>query len=129
MRLLVIPRAINALALRHYSRFGHTSVFMQTGLKIRELPMVVKKVNDVFKIDELRTSGSSTAAPIVFVDKEMSNLMEKMNNFLSVSGLFKFLETIPAEKVTPPVAVHALKRIIHLNNNIAWRNKEVSRKR
>ena len=25
---------------------------MQTGLKIRELPMVVKKVNDVLKIEE-----------------------------------------------------------------------------
>ena len=88
--------------------------------------MVVKKVNDVFKIDELRTAGSSNPAPVIFVDKDMSDLMEKMNRFVSVSGLFKFLETIPAERVTPPVAVHALKRIIHLNNNITWRNKEVS---
>ena len=32
------------------SRLGQTSVFVQTGLKIRELPLVVKKVNDVLCI-------------------------------------------------------------------------------
>lgn len=32
------------------SRIGQTSVFLQTGLKIRELPLVVKKVNDVLNI-------------------------------------------------------------------------------
>lgn len=99
------------------SKFSHTSVFMQTGLKIRELPLVVKKVNDVLSLDEPRSPVTSSASvPIVFVDKAMSDLMENMNRFVSVDSLFKFLETIPAEKVTPPVAVHALKRIIHLNN-------------
>ena len=92
---------------------------MQSGLKIRELPLVVKKVNDVLSFDEYsksRMSVGTTAPPIVFVDRAMSELMEEMNRFISVESLFKFLETIPAERVTPPIAVHALKRIIHLNN-------------
>lgn len=100
------------------SKFSHTSVFMQSGLKIRELPLVVKKVNDVLSLDEASKIShvAPPSVPIVFVDKTMSDLMENMNRFVSVDSLFKFLETIPAGKVTPPVAVHALKRIIHLNN-------------
>lgn len=31
------------------SRIGDTSVFVQTGLKIRELPLVVKKVNELYQ--------------------------------------------------------------------------------
>ena len=93
---------------------------MQTGLKIRELPLVVKKVNDVLSFDDdhykNRIAAAATSVPIIFVDKAMSDLMENMNLFVSVDSLFKFLETIPAEEVTPPVAIHALKRIIHLNH-------------
>lgn len=37
------------------SRLGQTSVFVQTGIKIRELPLVVKKVNDVLMISGMDT--------------------------------------------------------------------------
>lgn len=97
---------------------------MQTGLKIRELPMVVQKVNDVLKIDELNTvkNGSLVIPPPSLQDKE---LMEQINGVVSDSGLFKMLEQVPAENVTPVVAVHSLKRIIHLNNNHARRNLDL----
>ena len=81
----------------------------------------MKKVNGVLSFDEFsksRMSAGTTAPPIVFVDRAMSELMEEMNRFISVESLFKFLETIPAERVTPPIAVHALKRIIHLSLEI-----------
>ena len=123
------------------SKFSHTSVFMQTGLKIRELPMVVQKVNDVLKIEELNQIGngskSSTSCDIADTadiavthtvtlpsanDRE---IMEGFNRIVSVSGLFKLLETVPAQKVTPTVAVHCLKRIIHLNNTRRRNNFEI----
>ena len=51
--------------------------------------------------------------------------MEGFNRIVSVSGLFKLLETVPAQKVTPTVAVHCLKRIIHLNNTRRRNNFEI----
>ena len=121
----LIPRSSQArqfwqlCAQRHFSsKFGHTSVFMQTGMKIRELPMVVQKVNNVLKIEELSKPVMVTVLPSA-KDKE---LMEQINRIVSVPSLFKVLELLPAENVTPFVAVHCLKRIIYLNNNQARRN-------
>ena len=114
---------------------------MQTGLKIRELPMVVQKVNDVLKIEELSQigNGSKSSASCDIADTadiavthtvtlpsaNDREIMEGFNRIVSVSGLFKLLETLPAQKVTPTVAVHCLKRIIHLNNTRRRNNFEI----
>jgi hypothetical protein len=121
---------------------------MQTGLKIRELPMVVKKVNDVLKIASFNNNNTSNGAGVIHpaavdpapdqlkddnflltyperMDKETAELIAGLNRTFTVNGLFRLLETIPAEEVTPPVAIHALKRIIHLNNNQARRSLEL----
>ena len=103
---------------------------MQTGLKIRELPMVVQKVNDVLKIEELNQvskSDSSDVSPttnntVTLPSQQDREIMEGFNRIVTVTGLFKVLEAIPAQEVTPTVAVHCLKRIIYLNNNLARRN-------
>lgn len=113
----------------HSSRLGHTSVFVQSGLKIRELPLVVKKVNDVLQI------GSSQAQPLHNNDKrqmppscdhldaESCEIMAGFDRCCTVNGILRLLETIPAEEVTPPVAIHVLKRIINLEeNNLLRRN-------
>jgi len=120
------------------SKFSHTSVFMQTGLKIRELPMVVQKVNDVLKIKELNQIGNGSKLSescdvadiavthtVTLPSANDREIMEGFNRIVSVSGLFKLLETLPAQKVTPTVAVHCLKRIIHLNNTRRRNNFEI----
>ena len=114
------------------SRIGQTSVFVQTGLKIRELPLVVKKVNDVLNIsgmdkfkdviDVSNSSPSSHFSGPVVLDDESKEIVAGFNRVITVSGIFRLLETIPAEEVTPPVAIHALKRIIDLENNLNLRN-------
>lgn len=121
---------------------GQTEVFMQSGLKISELPMVVKKVNDVLQIDiasrskSLPRRSSDGAATIYFPNEESKNLAISRDSKLesnvseesqeiiagfkrcfSVGGLFRLLETIPAEEVTPAVAVAALKLIVNLDNH------------
>ncbi len=138
--------AFAARTLRHYgttSRLGHTSVFVQSGLKIRELPMVVKKVNDVLQIQAGCNSesmlqkddggGKKAEAPssrdcdfVITVpekmNKETAEIIDGFNRTFTANGIFRLLETIPAEDVTPSVAIHALKRIIILDNNMARRN-------
>ena len=111
-------------------KLGHTSVFMQKGFKIRELPLVVKKVNDVLKLEEFNGSKNQNKSAengglSSISSQETSEFIENMNQTITVGSLFKFLETIPADKVNPPVAIHALKRIIHLNNNQARRYLEI----
>lgn len=124
------------------SMLGQTEVFMQSGLKISELPLVVKKVNDVLQLDTT-TKGKSLALsvpaaattyiPNPEIDKnieqsehsetlaaasdESREIIAGLRRCFSVGGLFRLLETIPAEEVTPAVAVTALKLIINLDNH------------
>ena len=130
------------LSNRHYSdsnsnrkpgsRLGQTSVFLQTGLKIRELPLVVKKVNDVLKIsgmdkykdviEPVNPANDIIPAYPPKLDDQEQEVIAGFNRCISVQGIFRLLETIPAEEVTPPVAIHTLKKIIDLENNSNIRN-------
>ena len=120
---------------------GQTEVFMQSGLKISELPLVVKKVNDVLQIDIASRSKSlprlnDGAATIYFstetdninvhkgnpemlckASEESREIIAGLRRCFSVGGLFRLLETIPAEEVTPAVAVAALKLIVNLDSH------------
>jgi hypothetical protein len=98
-------------------RIGQTSVFYQSGLKIRELPMVVKKVNDVLHIagmDRFQTveRPKRYAASSRADDAHAAEIAAGFNRCYSVSGIFKLLETIPVKEVTPSVAIHALRKIM-----------------
>ena len=111
-----------SVLLSKSSRLGQTSVFFQTGLKICELPLVVKKVEDVLKIGEAadqsgngkwsHLSGLVTLTYPQEMDAEASEIVAGFNRCLTAAAIFRLLETIPAEEVTPPVAVHALNRVI-----------------
>jgi hypothetical protein len=110
---------VHARNSRKHARLGQTSVFVQSGFRIRELPLVVQKVNDVLRIgaeDDEDVLGGQPAASIA-VDEEAAEVMSGFDRCFSTHGIFKLLETIPAEEVTPPVAVHALKKIINLENS------------
>lgn len=103
-----------------WPRLGHTSVFFQNGLKICELPLVVKKVEDVLKIGESRSAKTNELQQGLFtltypqeMDPEISEILAGFNRCFTASGIFRLLETIPAEEVTPPVAIHALNKIIN----------------
>lgn len=117
-------------------RLGQTSVFFQTGLKICELPLVVKKVEDVLKIGEpvsrsgkYNSNGSQHGIfTITFpqeMDLETSEILSGFNRCFTASGIFRLLETIPAEEVTPPVAIHALNRIINFEKVAKLQNASI----
>ena len=118
------------ISQRQYSlnKLGLTSVFMQTGLKIRELPIVVKKVDDVLKLGQSTNKNSTKLVEntgVIFISEETMTIIDELNKTVTVDDLFKCLQAIPAEKVTSPVAIHALKRIINLNNNQARRHLQL----
>lgn len=116
---------------RRSSRIGQTSVFVQSGLKIRELPLVVKKVNDVLQISGMDAFKSHPVpAPVLEsyeeFDNETAELVAGFSRCFSVNGIFKLLESIPLAEVTPPVAVYALNKVLDLENSAVNSRKELS---
>jgi len=105
---------------RHFSskKIAHTSVFMQTGLNIKELPLVLKKVNDVLNLDDNNKTPKSNYDNNVnensVITKEAKDVIEHMSRTKTVGELFKYLEDVKSENVIPPVAIHALHCIIDL---------------
>jgi len=118
------------------ARLGETSVFLQSGSKISELPLVVRKVNNIFELYK-RLGIQQTASdiqpteetkekfiltfPADMCEEEME-IIAGFNRCFTSKDLFRLLETIPRQEVTPIVAAHALRRIIDLENNIETGN-------
>jgi len=105
------------------SRIGQTTVMYQSGLRISELPLVVKKVQDVLKILPAADEDTSLKMQHDFLqalgdrdnNEETREIIAGLRRCFTVNGIFKLLETIPVEEVTPSVAVEALKLILTLD--------------
>lgn len=106
-------------------RIGETSVFVQQGQKISELPVVVKKVKDIFEIyrrmgiptgqqEEEEGRGQVVAKPVT---EEETEVMDGFSRCYNSSSIFRLLETIPPSEVTPAVAAHALRKIVQLEES------------
>jgi Xaa-Pro dipeptidase len=123
---------------------GHTTIIVQDGLDIQELPAIVRKVKDVGLVclhsshfadtggakDEKDICSHSVNASQendkssgqVHNDTETTEIMEGFNRCSTAKGVFLLLETIPDDEVNPLVAFYALKKIIELENNHQYRN-------
>merc|ERR1712012_977059 len=107
-------------------RIGETSVFVQSGKKISELPVVVRKVQNVFELykrlgikaelveDFNKESSTSSMASTSQMNEEEREVIDGFNRCVNSSSIFRLLETIPPEEVTPSVAAHALRKITEL---------------
>jgi len=138
LRLAASPPALARLsAARDYSdrrggRISETSVFIQTGHRITELPVVVKKVNDVWELYRRMGIDTTVKQPedqhLVALPRELNegekDIMSGFNQCYNSSSIFGLLEKIPINEVTPPVAAQAYKKIVQLENNFEARNPD-----
>jgi len=105
------------------SRIGQTTVMYQSGLRISELPLVVKKVRDVLKIlpetedKYIKMQNDFLQAIGERENEETREIIAGLRRCFTVNGIFKLLETIPVDEVTPSVAVEALKLILTLESS------------
>jgi len=82
------------------TKLSQTSVFYQNGLKICELPMVVKKVNDVLQISGMDTydyGGLTPEKPLekkVEEQEEETEVMAGFSRCFSAQGVYRLLETV-----------------------------------
>ena len=91
-----------------HSRIGETSVFVQSGKKISELPVVVKKVQNVFELYkrlgikaelvEDFNKESSTSSMDNKMNEEEREVIDGFNRCVNSSSIFRLLETIPPEE-------------------------------
>jgi len=141
---LVVGRtlSVNFSSRKSGDRLSETSVFIQNGTKISELPVVVKKVKDVFElyrrigINPKNTTGLTPesddkldiTAPKELSDEERE-VIDGFSRCYNSSSIFRLLETIPQSEVTPPVAAHALRKIIDLESdtNDTFKHRETIR--
>ncbi|XP_059469787.1 FAST kinase domain-containing protein 3, mitochondrial-like [Neocloeon triangulifer] len=101
---------------------GHTMILVQDGCEINELPVIVRKVNDFIAFDT--TSELPPKAPQPSYGEHEDEAVSAIDRCHSLKSLYSLLEILPKEEVTPIIAVHALKRILDLENNHQFRNQE-----
>ena len=107
---------------RKEERLGESSVFLQSGYRITELPVVVRKVRDVW--DFYNTMGLDNPERLPeekhlqllpqTLNEEERELIDGFNRCYNSSSIFKLLETIPVNEVTPSVAANAYRKIVEL---------------
>lgn len=129
---------------------GQTTIIMQDGLDIQEVPAIVRKVKDVGLVSlhnyfnsthgdakkegyvcshasNISRERNENSENMVHIDNdtEAAEIIEGFSRCFTTKGVFVLLETIPDEEVIPLVAFHALKKIIELENNHQYRNASV----
>nr|XP_045616727.1 FAST kinase domain-containing protein 3, mitochondrial-like [Procambarus clarkii] len=113
-----------------------TTVFVQDGTNIEELPAVVQIINGEFSLVSngksqvgKRLEGLGLEFPLVskklFKNINFEEEQEMILGFMRCTKLgdvFKLLEICPEAEVTPLVALAVIKRIFELENNVGFRN-------
>lgn len=84
--------------------------------------MVVQKVHDVLKIGDVshgldENPSKYSLANSSKINPEVAEILSGFQRCSTVGDMLRLLEMIPANEVVPVVAVHALKRIIFLQNS------------
>jgi hypothetical protein len=107
-------------------RVGETSVLVQSGQEVSELPLLVKRIRDSNELNTwLRNSEADNelkniqGAMIKEPSKKMSideeyELISGFSRCYNSSSIFTLLQTIPITEITPQVASHALKKVFEL---------------
>eukprot|EP00092_Neocalanus_flemingeri_P083580 GFUD01104916.1.p1 GENE.GFUD01104916.1~~GFUD01104916.1.p1 ORF type:complete len:670 (-),score=227.02 GFUD01104916.1:82-2091(-) len=135
-RLAVFPPAVaRQSAVRDFSSrkggtISETSVFIQSGHKIAELPVVVKKVKDVWELYRRMGIDTKVKQPedqhLLALPKKLSEeekeIISGFNRCYNSSSIFRLLEPIPSSEVTPQVASQAYRKIVELENTYEARN-------
>lgn len=114
---------------------GSTTVLMQDGTNIEELPAVVRIINGEFRLVESsqagrRLGGLGLEVPMVsrklFKNINFEEEQEMILGFMrcsQVSEVLQLLEVCPEAEVTPAVALAVIRRIFDLENNMGYRNQ------
>lgn len=147
-RLLRMRSQPNLLQGRHFSHspsslsdddktITNTTIMVQDGLNIQELPCIVQIINGEFSVfsNGKTQAGRKLEGLGLEIPQVSKNLFKNINfeeeqemilgfmRCLKVADIFKLLEVCPEEEVSPNVALAVIKRIFELENNFEYRNR------
>ncbi|XP_023230928.1 FAST kinase domain-containing protein 3, mitochondrial-like [Centruroides sculpturatus] len=117
-------RSDRTLALKSTSSqdkggLGSSSIFVQDGIYIEELPVIIKKTNDVYVVIDGKVKVKQDVSPdsktYQSVGINLENIIKlNISNYNSPEEIFRYLEMLPSSEVTPSVALTLLERIFDL---------------
>ncbi|KAI5744254.1 hypothetical protein M8J76_000537 [Diaphorina citri] len=123
---LVSRQSIIRYSIRHASnKLGHSTILVQDGVNIQELPIVVRRLSgkDFIVLDNNLVQDEHKETIAETTDKEeLNEIIDGFNRCFTTEAIFKILDTMPVEEVTPLVALHALQKTYELDNNKVFRN-------
>lgn len=117
---------------------GNTTVLLQDGTTIEELPAVVRIINGEFRVVGKGQAGQRLGGLGLEIPQVSRNLFKNINfeeeqemilGFMrcnKVSEVLQLLEVCPEAEVTPVVALAVIRRIFDLENNIEYRNQGIN---
>ncbi|XP_049762803.1 FAST kinase domain-containing protein 3, mitochondrial-like [Schistocerca cancellata] len=121
-------RCLTASVLRYSSKknseLGQTTIIVQDGLDIQELPTIVRKVKDAEVLPSEDVSSESTASRIEdnHYEEDAKEVIDAFSRCSTKNGVYVLFETIPLDEKTSFVALQAFRRIVELENNQQFRN-------
>ncbi|XP_065213300.1 FAST kinase domain-containing protein 3, mitochondrial-like [Planococcus citri] len=119
----------DAISARHFvsnESLGSTTLIMQNGMDVQELPLVVKKISGNEASVLLFSSGidndssndcSNTNRNVTndITDEELQDISRGFKNCSSMNELLKLLEVVPSTYVNSSVAFHILEKMMELD--------------
>lgn len=110
------------------STLGHTSILVQQGSDIQELPAIFRKI----KKDEIATILSRDAGiepdlcAAVEVSTRPQEVIEHLDNCLTSTGILSIINQIPEKDLCPEIAAYAFDRLVRNETLIGLKNLENS---
>lgn len=120
----------DVIPARHFvssEGLSNTSLIMQNGMDIQELPLIVKKVsgndasvllfsngNDNTSQDGVNNANRDTSNSIS--DEELQDISRGFKNCSSMNELLKLLEIVPSTYVNSSIAFHILEKMMELDD-------------
>lgn len=112
---------------------GHTTILVQQGCDIQELPVIMRK----FGQDELVAlcsnagtgvfdEGHTVAGVPINTTTDPDIAIKRLENCVSTTGILSTIDDIPVAEMTPEIAVFALDKLIRISSLIQLKNLEDS---
>lgn len=123
---IVLPAMCGGTSVKHYSsnkELSDTTLLVQNGIDIQELPLIVKRVCGAeashllfcsSKDSNSSSNDSTTEAPST---EELEEMINGFRRCSSIHEVLKLLQVVPSTYVKPHVAFHIVEKIIELDHS------------
>lgn len=119
---------------------GQTTILVQQGCDIQELPVIMRKIgqdeivalcsnatttsNVALDEGQMATATNTISGVPVNTSTDPDNTIKLLDDCATVTGILSIIDNIPDAELTPDISVFALDKIIHYGSLIQLKNLE-----